>query len=82
MVNAMVTWEYKVAMISNIAADDGIEDAEYDLNDLGLAGWEAVSVAPKMGPNESSCMVVMKRPRTEAASNEDEGLMTSSTDRG
>jgi hypothetical protein len=57
-------WEYEFLIFSlGGHGGDQMDKAQAELNAAGAEGWEAVSLLPKMGKDESWCIALLKRPR-------------------
>ncbi len=50
-------WEYKIVRINNL----NVRKLEHKLNEVGLAGWEAISVASSVKIGVNSLDVLLKR---------------------
>jgi hypothetical protein len=66
-----MNWEYKFMVFSLTASviegnthQGPFEEAEIWLNQEGAAGWEVVSVLPKMGAGESWTIALLKRQKS------------------
>jgi len=44
-----------------VSSDQSLDEAQNQLSALGEAGWEVVSLVPKMGKGESWCFALLKR---------------------
>ena len=52
-------WEYHIEVLNLGNEDAAISEGQ--LNDLGAAGWELVSVVNNLGKNDSWCAAILKR---------------------
>jgi len=57
----MAQWEYQFEVLDLVSSDESLDKSKNQLNALGNAGWEVVSLAPKMGKGESWCLALLKR---------------------
>lgn len=52
--------EYQFEVL-NLTREQGLEESEGRLTELGRDGWRVVSLVPKMGKGESWCLALLER---------------------
>jgi len=57
----MAQWQYRFEVLDLVSSDQSLDESQKQLNALGEARWEVVSLVPKVGKGESWCLALLKR---------------------